>query len=705
MELKSEIKKPLDDYVTYEVKRSVKNNSQLHDEIIKLDKNKPSLQSKVGDYFRDEWTFCGFITTLFPILSWIRSYNLKEWLPSDLVSGITVGIVHIPQGLGYSLLAGLQPVYGIYSSFFPVIMYTLMATSKHLSIGTFAVTSLLTATAVDKIAPRPLNVQTSHDNVTTLQAVITPENIEATRVAVAATVAFMAGIFQMIFGIFRLGFITSFLSSAVIDALIAASAIFVVTSQIPSCLGVSVDKAEGVGLVVKQLIEIFKVIGNANVADIIITICCITFLMIGRQLNIQFKDRLKIPIPSDVLMVVIGILASYFGNFYENFGVRTVNDVPTGFLPPTLPNMSILGDVIAESFSVAIVAFALNIAVAKMYADRFGYEVDSNQELLAYGAANFVSSFFSCFPSSTSLARSEIQVNSGGKTQVVGMVTTVIILVTILALGPVFEPLPRSVLASIIVVGVVGILVKLAQVPDLFRKSKHDFAVWLVTFAAILVMDISVGLLIGFVFALLMFVARTQRPKCEQLGHLDGSDIYRNASKYSPVNVSEGVVIFKFNSILYYANKDYFASKVQKAAGLANNKNKRPKVTKKDMIEDTLIKNKKPSSNNNAKDDVESQTNIDVTNKVDVCYVIIDCSTFSVLDLPSVDVLKSLKKLLHENEIQMILCNLTDSALRMLEVNEYFANNNKNSIFPSIHDAALYCDQQVIEKKKISTKM
>jgi len=201
-----------------------------------------------------------------------------------------------------------------------------------------------------------------------------------------------------------------------------------------------------------------------------------------------------------------------------------------------------------------------------------------------------------------------------------------------------------------------------------------------------------------------MFVSRTQRPKCEQLGYLDGSNIYRNINKYSPLNVSEGVVIFKFNSILYYANKDYFALKVRKAAGITNKKNKTPKEKKKDAIDD--FENKK-SSNNNTKDNVQCQTSTsdDITNKVDVCYIIIDCATFSVLDLPAVDVLKSLKKLLHENEIQMILCNISDSAFRMLEINEFFASNNKNSIFPSIHDAVLYCDQQIIEKKMLATKM
>jgi len=700
----------------YVINRDAQATSKLDAEMEKVEKPQESLRTKMRKCYNKctakqvARTFLG----CFPFINWLRSYKVREWLPNDLVSGITVGVVHIPQSMAFSLLAGLAPVFGLYTSFYPVLLYTLMGTSRHISIGSFAVTSLLTRTAVVRLVPDILPTvvdsaaTTAIPSFTTVAAasnssMLGLSEFDVKRASVAAAISFLVGIFQIAFGIFHLGFITSFLSSPLIKSLTTAAAIFVVTSQTPNCLGISTKSVSGAGLIVRQWIEIFKEIGNTNIATLVISIVCIILLTAGRHVNLNYKERLKVPIPTEVIVVIIAIIASGFGDFKSNFGVIVVDNVPTGFPAPVVPDLSILGDIIGDAFSIAIVALVINISLSKMYAQRFGYEVEPNQELLAYGVSNFVPSFFFCFPSAAALARCEIQVNTGGKTQMVGFITVIVILITILVLGPVFEPLPRSVLGSIIIVGLFGIIAQLGTIPELYRKSKFDFAVWLVTFLSILIFGISLGLLIGVVFAILTVIARTQRPTCEKLGNILSSDIYKSFNKYSSVTPQKGLVIFKFNSILYYANKDFFLQQLQKLTGInpdvsADN---RMIATNEERLQSVTCVSATEQCESTCKED-----KIEIKEKVEqdaaaaaatVKYVIIDCSAFSFIDLPAVEMLKSLWKKYNKIGVTLLLVSVCDDVREMLMRNEYYKIAGENGEFLTIHDAVVFC-QSDLEK-------
>jgi len=630
----------------------------------------------------------------FPFFNWVKAYRFREWFVGDLVSGLTVGIVHIPQSLAFSILAGLSPVFGLYTSFFPVLFYTLMGTSRHISIGTFAVTSLLTSASVERLVPSgstqlmSSGVENSTTQASPMVGGSSLTDFDFERIGVASALTFLVGIIQLAFGIFQMGFITSFLSQPLIKALTSGAAVLVVTAQTPSILGITPMRRSGFGLVILQWIEIFRVIGTTNVATLIISIVCIIVLVIGRHLNMKYKERLPLPIPTEVFVVIIAIIASNFGRFNANFGVPIVGAIETGFPAPRVPPLGLLQDLIGDAISIAIVALAINMSLAKMYGARFGYDIDPNQELLSYGVANFVPSFFLCFPSAAALARCEIQVNSGGKTQMVGVITIVVLLLTILVVAPVFETLPRAVLGSIIIVGLIGIIAQIQMAAHFFKKSKPDFAVWLVTFASILLLGVGLGLLIGVVFSILVVVARTQRPPWDQLGNIDNSDIYKNIKHYPSANPTPGIVIFKFNSLLFFANNNYFLTCLQKATKInPDAKDKKANGSAKVSCSKSDIK--MCDAECNSKDKFNSKGNTPTK------YVIVDCSNFSFMDLPSVDMFKSLLKKYESQDVKLILVNVIDGVREILMRNDYYDQCGENGEFLSIHDAVLWCKEQL----------
>lgn len=655
-----------------------------------------------------------FVTGLFPIFTWLKSYD-KTWIPGDIVAGLTVGVVHIPQSLAFSILAGLAPVFGLYTSFYPVLIYTLMGTSRHISVGTFAVTSLMTQAVVFRHYPPSLDDNTIA-NSTAMNASSTtmmPMNgsdgllteLDMKRAGVAAAVALITGIFQLLFGMVRLGFITSYLSEPVIQGFTTGAALQVVTSQTPPALGITIQRFNGPLSFYLSWIDIFRNFPNIHVATLVITIVCIILLTIGREINIRYKEKLKMPIPSEVILVVIAILASHFGNFKQRFSVTVVDNVPTGLPPPQVPDVSILGSIIGDGFAIAVVGFAISVSLSKLYATRHGYKIDPNQELIAYGAANLVPSFFLCFPSAAALARCEIQDNTGGRTQIVGVISVIIVLIVVLALGPIFEPLPRAVLACIIIVGLFGIIAQMKNLKTMYKTSKIDFIVWIITLLAVVSLGVGLGLLVGVIFAIATIVARTQIPRFEVLSNIEDTDIYRAKGKYKNQKDPNGIIIIKMHTSLYYANKDFFKNKLLTVIGfdpsdvIANRKAAQEVYAKKSVKQD----NSRTSFHwmrKQPKEVVEGNGNaisieVEETRENDewlppIHTIIVDCASFGFIDYAGGKLIGQLYKSFQQLQISFVLANCNDDVRGQLVRSGFMENVGKDATFVSIHDAVVY---------------
>ncbi|MGH0174063.1 UNVERIFIED_CONTAM: hypothetical protein FKN15_067034 [Acipenser sinensis] len=336
-----------------------------------------------------------------PILNWLPRYKLKKWLLGDAVAGFTVGIVHIPQGMAFALLTSVAPIYGLYTSFFPVLLYVLFGTGRHVSTGTFAVVSLMTGSVVERMIPRPVDL-----NSTSPEAA----EIEAQKIGVAAAVAFLSGIIMVCVHVRSAARFPvhlplrahceglTYLSEPIVKAFTSAAAFHVTISQLQNMLGLRLPRYTGPFTIFKTLASVFEALPMTNMAELVISMACLSVLIPVKEINTRFRHKLRTPIPVEILM-----------------------------------------------------------------------------ELLAHGIANTVSSLFSCFPSSATLATTNILESAGGATQLSGLFTSLVVLVVLLLVGPLFYFLPKAVLACINVTSLRQMFLQFQDLPELWRISKIDF--------------------------------------------------------------------------------------------------------------------------------------------------------------------------------------------------------------------------------------
>jgi len=644
-----------------------------------------------------------FLFSVLPFLPIMRDYSVKEDLVNDLIAGLTVGVMHIPQGLAYGMLALIPPVHGLYTSFFPVLIYFFFGTSKHVSMGTFAVISLMVGSAVTKFddicSSLAGDVTTIAPNVTDgwfttglpVKDVSEHPDVIACKVGVAAAVTFTAGLIQFGMGLLRLGFVTIYLSEPLTRAFTTGAAMHVFTSQVKHVFGISTDNYSGPLKLIYTYIDFFKQIPDTNVASIIISIICMAVLFVTKEfINPIVKKKIKMPIPIELFVVIIGTVASTFGNFRERFQIKVAGDIPTGLPLPTVPDMSRVGSTVPDAIGAAIVAFAISVSMAKLFGKKNAYEVDSNQELVAYGICNVVSSFFGCFISSASLSRSLVQENVGGRTQLAGVISSILVLIVLLALGPYFAELPNACLASIIIIALKGMFLQFKDLVTLWKIDKHDFLIWLVTFTAAVILDVDLGLMVGVIFSLLTVIFRTQRPHTCVLGRLPHTDIYKDVTVYNSVQEVDGIKIFRFEASLLYANLEHFTNKLFKKTGVNPRvvKLQRRKLDKKRL---KLAAKKQKEVDSEDKDELgENQGDTEISYQdLPIHTLILDCTTMGYIDSAGVSTL--LQVIIDYNAVgvSVYLAGCKASVRQLLETGGFYDKLDRNILCLSIHDAVV----------------
>uniref|UniRef100_A0A8C6K2G3 SLC26A/SulP transporter domain-containing protein n=1 Tax=Melopsittacus undulatus TaxID=13146 RepID=A0A8C6K2G3_MELUD len=476
---------------------------------------------------------------LFPIASWLPVYRFREWILSDIVSGINTGLVAVLQGLAFALLVNVPPGYGLYAAFFPVLVYFIFGTSRHISVGPFPVLSLMVGGTVVRLVP---------DDSTGNGTSIDISAINEERVMVAASVTFLSGIFQLLLGILQFGFIVIYLSQSLISGFTTAAAVHVVVSQLKFMLQLSVPGYNKPLGIIYTLKSIFSQITDTNITDLVTSLIVLLIVFVVKEMNDRYKAKLPAPIPIELLVV-------RFKLFLLLFQV------------PVAPDVGVLQKCIDDSISIAIVGFAVAFSVAKVYSIKYDYSLDANQELIAFGLGNIVGGSFKGFASSTALSRSGVQESTGGKTQIAGIISAAIVLIVILAIGFLLAPLQKSVLASLALGNLKGMLMQFKEVGILWRQDKYDCVIWVVTFLAAIFLGLDIGLAIAVAFQLLTVVIRSQIPRCSILANVGRSNIYRNRKDYKDNYEPEGVKIFKCASPIFFANADFFREKLITAVG------------------------------------------------------------------------------------------------------------------------------------------
>jgi SulP family sulfate permease len=469
-----------------------------------------------------------------PILDWLPGYGRPQ-LSGDISAGLTVGVMLIPQGMAYAMIAGLPPIYGLYSSLIPLVIYAIFGTSRQLAVGPVAMVSLLIAAGVGEVSE------------------IGSEQF----IGLAIMLALMVGLIQFSLGFLRLGFIVNFLSHPVISGFTSAAALIIGLNQLKHLLGVEIGRSNYIHQI---LIDAGIQIQDTNLMTLGIGLFAIA-IIIGIK-----KSKLK-AIPGPLVAVVMGILVVYFLKLDQQ-GVKIVGDVPSGLPDFSIPvlNLEIAGSLFGIALTIALVGFMESIAVAKaMQAKHKDYEVLANQELIGLGLANIFGSFFQAFPTTGGFSRTAVNDQAGAKTGMASVVSAVLIALTLLFLTPLFYFLPKAILASVIMVAVFG-LIDFRQPAKLWRSDRTDFFMLLATFLATLAFGIEEGIIIGVVFSLVMVIYRSAYPHMASLGKVPGTTQYRNVQRYPQAEVRDDILIVRIDAQMYFANAGYFKENVYKWA-------------------------------------------------------------------------------------------------------------------------------------------
>uniref|UniRef100_A0AAQ4REZ6 STAS domain-containing protein n=1 Tax=Gasterosteus aculeatus aculeatus TaxID=481459 RepID=A0AAQ4REZ6_GASAC len=497
--------------------------------------------------------------SLLPIISWMRTYSVREWLLGDVVSGISTGMVAIMQGLAFSLLASLPPSYGLYTAFFPMLTYFFLGTSRHISVGSFPVLSLMVGAVVTRLVPEvgpPANI-TGFEDLTQ----------EQQRVLVASSVTFLMGIFQLAMGILQVGFIVVYLSDTLVSGFTTAAAIHILVSQLKFVLGLTVPGISGPLSIIYTLKEIFDQITSTNICDLVMSIAIMMVVFIVKELNDKYKAKLPVPIPIEVFMTVIACGVSYGFNFQTRYDIDVVGKMVSGYESPIAPNVEVFQESAVEAFPIAIVGFAVAFSVAKVYSIKHDYTIDGNQELIAFGVSNIFGASFRSFAASTALSRTAVQESSGGKTQIAGLISAAMAMIVTLALGFLLEPLPTSVLGALVIVNLKGMLVQFREIPYLWIRDKPECVVWVGTCLGAILLGLDLGLVVGLGVELLTVVYRTQFPRCSVLANIPGTDLYKDRKDYTHISEIPGVKIFRIPSPIFFANIEFFRDKLVETVG------------------------------------------------------------------------------------------------------------------------------------------
>ena len=469
-----------------------------------------------------------------PVLTWGRTYT-RQSFTNDLTAAIIVTIMLIPQSLAYAMLAGLPPQMGLYASILPITLYAIFGTSRSLAVGPVAVVSLLTAASISRIA--------------------TPGSDDYIVAAIA--LAFLSGVFLVVMGVFRLGFMANFLSHPVIAGFITASGLIIAASQLKAILGIS---AEGHNLV--QLAEsLWAHRQDINWITALIGSLTTAFLFWVRKGLLPLLLALGLSEPVAKIMAKTGPVAAIVATTalvwlldLQSYGVKIVGSVPQGLPPLTMPKFSLdlWSSLLTSAILISVIGFVESISVAQTLAAKKRQRIDPDQELIGLGAANIGASFTSGFPVTGGFSRSVVNYDAGAETPAAGAYTAGGLIFASVFLTPLIFFLPKATLAATIIVAVLS-LVDFKILGKAWRYSKADFTAVTTTMAITLVVGVEVGVITGVLVSILIHLYKSSRPHIATVGQVPNSEHYRNILRYDVITQPH-ILSIRVDESLYFAN-------------------------------------------------------------------------------------------------------------------------------------------------------
>jgi SulP family sulfate permease len=479
----------------------------------------------------------------FPAMVWLKHYGRTDF-QQDMVSSIVFTVMVIPQSLAYAMLAGLPAITGLYASILPSILYSLFGTSRTLAVGPVALTSVMTASVV-----MPFAVSGSEQYTT-----------------VAILLAFLSGVFLIVLSLLRLGFLTNLLSHPVISGFISASALLIVIGQFKHLLGI---QSEGDTLI-PLMTSLYVHLDAINLPTAILSFFCVTSLLLVRRYFATFlklvgcpQEAIKLFGKSGPILIVILATFAVAGLSLDQLGVSIIGEVPKEIpsINMELVNADMVWKLLPGAFLITIVGFIGSVSVAQSYAAKRRQDIDPNQELVGLGLANLGSALSGAFPVTGGFSRTVLNVDCGAKNPMSGILTAVFILFILLFLTPIFFYLPTAILAAIISISMMQ-LVNTEDLRYLWRYSRKEAFLLLITFCVVLIEGMQSGLIVGVILSLLFFLWHTSHPHIAIVGRLPGTEHFRNVQRFS-VETHPSILTVRIDENLFFANARSLEERLQ----------------------------------------------------------------------------------------------------------------------------------------------
>jgi high affinity sulfate transporter 1 len=466
-----------------------------------------------------------------PIFQWLPHYN-KSWLTGDIVAGLSVWALMVPQCLGFAAICGVPVQYGLYAAAIALIVYALFASSRHVVTGPSSTIAAVTGAAVLSVAKAG----------------------SSEAVALVAAITMLAGFLYIILSILRMGWVSNFLAESVLVGFVFGIGIDVAVGQLKHLTGTNVTGES----VWQKLASWIGSLPQISTTTLVVGVVALVIL---------FALKICAPrVPGALVTLVLGIAASAIFNLADQ-GVTVVGKVPRGLPIPVLPDIGLITKnfdlILTGAIGVLMVGFSESLAAARQYASKYHYDIDINQEMLAQGMANVSSGIFQGINVAGSLSKSSVNDVSGAKSEMASLAQGVFVLLTLLILAPLFADLPEAVLGAIVIQAVVTGLMDVKAMKRIYRLNRTEFWVGLIALLGVLTFGTLQGVLIGLFLSLLVLVARSSKPNIPVLGRSPGTDVFHSLDQYPDSETYPGLVIIRFDGPLYFATANALRDKVR----------------------------------------------------------------------------------------------------------------------------------------------
>jgi len=612
-------------------------DESLVDGITKLVKEQKEQYKKEVEGF----SWYDWLAYFIPCFRWLKTYKWKEWLLWDVLAGLSVGAMVIPQGMSYANLAGLPQVYGLYGAFVPCLVYSLLGSSRQLSVGPVAVTSILLGNGLESLFGISSPCYSDTGEATSSNATTTSTNTTGDVLTdgmatcddfsrAAIQVAFIAGLFYTGIGLLGLGWLTYFLSHATISGFMSGAAILIALSQVKYMLGLKIPRADNLQ---ENLEHIFDGLDQFSWEEFCMGMSFVLILLIFRVLSRRVKRLGFLRALGPLTVCILSIALMNIFKWYRPDDDPVID--PIGEIPRGVPAFTATwwfplydaGRQVLLSIVICLIDMCESMSIAKALAQKNKYKLEATQELRGLGIANLAGAMFNSYTTTGSFSRSAVNDSVGAKTPISNFVTGILVLIVLVALTPVFTNMSKNVQGAIIIVGVMGLL-QYEDFLELWRVSKLDWLVWVFTFCFTLFLGVEIGILVGVGVSLVLVIYKTAFPRITSLGKLPDTNIYRNISMYPDAEEPQGMILFRIDAPIFFANIE----------GIT------------DFLMEKLTKSK--AAHEKVGDEVR--------------YVIIDLSPSPDIDVAGLHMFEQLIHDLKSDNIHLILANPSKNVLIML---------------------------------------